>query len=231
MLKKKLNPKENCLKCGECLYFKSHCRPGAKCPCSEEGVKQFTIAPICFFPDITQITPSINAFAQLASVFSNYTPKQRRIAIALLKSAPKYAKKQFSFGMKVYISVRGDGSYLSDYVSAFVLGYNSEGKVILSGMPTQRTLGSSFIAFMCESSLLTYEEFEKIKEKCEAEGRINNPSLRKVKRINSSIDRYEPEVPTIDSVPRSWLTKQDEKPTKRSKKTDVFEKITTVLGY
>lgn len=143
------------------------------------------------------------------SVFSAYSPKQRRILLALLKASGKAKKKEHKFGTKVYIPIRNDGKYLSDWVSAYVLGYTPDGKIVISGSPERRSIGRSFTAYLYPDSVFSAVDFAKKKKAMVAEGRINNPKIEKTKRI-ATVDDYEPQVPTMDTVPRSWFTKKDD---------------------
>lgn len=221
---KTLAPKDTVMKCSECLYFKSQKKAGIKTCCKDNGVKAFAIAKSCFFPDITCISSNIEEFGVLANLFNSYTPKQKRILISLMQNAGKTNAKAHGFGKKIYVAVNGDGSYLNDWVSAYVLGY-SNSKIVISGVPTKKTIGNSFTAYLDPSSVKTYSEFKKIKENLIKENRINNPRFKKAKRI-TSVDSYEPDVPTIDTVPHSWITKREEV---KSKKKDAYERLASVL--
>lgn len=210
MLKRKLTLKEaSPMRCSECLFFKYQRKPGHNCPCSKTGVKAYATAPACFFPDISQLTGTVESFGALMSVFSAYSPKQRRILLALLKTSSKTKKKEHKFGTKVYIPIRNDGKYLSDWVAAYVLGYTSDGKVVISGSPERRSIGRSFTAYLYPDSVFSAIDFAKKKKAMIAEGLINNPKIEKVKRI-ATVDDYEPQVPTLDTAPRSWFTKKDD---------------------
>lgn len=232
MLKRKLTLKESSpMRCSECLFFKTQRKPGQTCPCSQSGVKAYATAPACFFPDISQLTKSIESFGALISVFSSYTPKQRRILYALLKLGDKTKKKEHKFGTKVYIPIRNEGEYLSDWACAFVLGYTSDGKVVISGSPERRSIGRSFTAYLYPDSVFSATEFAKKKKAMIASGKINNPKIEKIKRI-SAVDDYEPQVPTLDTAPRSWFTKKDEEKPKKIKQEvtrDSYDRIVRVL--
>ena len=227
------------MRCSECLFFKNQRRPGHTVCCSKEGVKAYATAPVCFFPDTSQLTKTLEGFGALVSVFSAYSPKQRRILLALLKMSSKTNKKEFKFGTKVYIPIRNDGEYLSDWASAYVLGYTSNGKIIISGSPERQTIGRSFTAFLLPDSVVGAVDFAKKKKVMITAGKINNPKIPKAKRI-STVDNYEPEVPTMDTAPRSWFNKKDDdephssaqdiiKKSFKKRTKDSYDRIVTVL--
>ena len=168
------------------------------------------------------------------SVFSAYSPKQRRILMALLKTSTKTNKKEHKFGTKVYIPIRNEGKYLSDWAAAYVLGYTQDGKIVISGSPERRSIGRSFTAYLYPDSVFSAIDFAKKKKLMIAEGRINNPKIEKAKRI-ATVDDYEPQVPTMDTAPRSWFTKKDDNVNESVKKNtvkvthDSYDRIVRVL--
>ena len=213
---KKANPLSFQAKCLDCLYFKTNKHPSHKYPCSQEGVKAYAIAPQCFFPDVSVIANTVQQFALLASTMNTWSNKQKRIAIHLLTNSAKYSKKTYQFGAKVYLVHNGTGEYASDYLSAYVLGYQ-RGYVVLAGSSDMATLGRGFIAVINPDSVISFTEWQKRKAKMKAENKINNPDRHYVKRI-TSFDAYEP--PTIDQAPKEWKAKV------KSVKKDIFDKVT-----
>ena len=216
------------MRCSECLFFKSERKPGKPTPCSKIGVKAYATAPTCFFPDVSQLTKTVESFGALMSVFGAYTPKQRRILIALLKTGGRAKGKEHKFGTKVYIPIRDEGKYLSDWVAAYVLGYTTDGKVVISGSPERRSIGRSFTAYLLPDSVFSASDFAKRRKAMEDQGMINNPRLPTAKRI-SAVDDYEPQIPTMDSAPSSWFTKKDPEKVKATRTKDAYDRITTVL--
>ena len=213
---KKASPKTIQAKCLDCLYFKTNKHPSHKFPCSEEGVKAYAIAPQCFFPDVSAIANTVQQFALFASALNHWSSKQKRIAIHLLDNAQRYSKKQYSFGAKVYLVHEGTGEYASDYLSAYVLGYQ-KGYVVLSGSSDLATLGRGFIAVISPESVISFAEWQKRKAKMKVENKINNPNRHYVRRV-TSFDSYEP--PTIDQAPKEWKEKV------KAVRRDTYDKIT-----
>lgn len=204
-------------KCLDCLYFKNNKHPSRNFPCSQEGVKAHAIAPQCFFPDVTQVASTIHQFALFATSLNHWSNKQKRIAIHLLNNASKCNKKQLQFGSKVYLVHNGRGEYVSDYLSAYVLGYQRN-YVVLAGSSDLHTMGRGFIAMVSPSSVISFTEWQKRKKRMKEEGKLNNPDRHYVRRV-TSFDSYEP--PTIDQAPKEWKAK-----VRSTTKTDMFDQVT-----
>jgi hypothetical protein len=109
-------------KCRECLHFQKFPHSKYERPCEQEGIVAGAVAPRCFTPDVTLLTGNSDQFVQLAALFQSYDHKQKRVFLALLREK----KKTFLFGTKLYFCIGDD--FLSNYLSAFVAGYTSDGK-------------------------------------------------------------------------------------------------------
>ena len=211
------------MKCGECLFFKSYPRENGK-TCNKDGIREFAKAPAsCFTPDISQIISNTEQFIAFSALFNSYSPKQMRICIYTLKQYANLKKNQQCLGTKIYIC--SGEEYLSNYFAAYILYYLDSNTVIISGSPKLNTRGKSFVGYIHPNSILSQEDFAKKKLQLIKSGRIQDPKSKIV--INASqIDQYEPNIPTIDSVPEEWLSKQE--PTTRKRK-DSYEKLTQFL--
>jgi hypothetical protein len=176
--------------------------------CSKKGIRPFAIAPKCFTPDVTQIANNSDTFVQLAALFSDYTPREKRILLALLRQKPvkgKQIRRDLSFGMKVYFHGMGK-DYISNYLAGYVMGLTSNGELIITGSPEQNTRGRSYVAYMPDTThLMTAKEWRVKKAALKEAGRILDPSSS-IKPKAPPAD-YEP--PTIDSAPASWHDKQE----------------------
>lgn len=205
---------EEAFRCSECLHFKRHAHPAKKEICHNLGVKAFGIAPKCFTPDVTQIANNSDTFVQLAALFADYTPRQKRIMLAVLKQKPikgKNIRRDLPFGTKVYFHSMGK-DYISNYLAGFVVGLTSSSELILTGSPEQNTRGKSYYAYMSDTDqLMTYKEWKVKKAELKAAGRILDPQAKIALKANAD---YEP--PTIDSAPSAWHDKQ-EKQRKKSR--------------
>lgn len=210
------------MKCGECIFFKAYPREG-KNTCIKEGVRAFAKAPAeCFVPDITQLSLSIDQFASFCALFHSFDKQQMRICLYAMKSSIPSNAKQYPIGTKVYI-LRGE-DYLSNYLAAYVLQYLDD-VVVISGSSKLTTKGKSFIGYVSRSSVLSFSDFQKKRAALIKSGRIEDP-INKFRKSYSQVDDYEPDVPTIDSVPEEWLTKKE----KSNKRKDAYERLTQFLS-
>jgi hypothetical protein len=181
-------------KCRECLHFQKFPHSKYERPCELEGILGTAVAPRCFTPDVTLLTGNSDQFVQLASLFQSYDHKQRRVLLALLREK----KKSFVLGTKLYFYIGDD--FLSNYLSAYVAGYTSDGRLLLIGSPDQKSRGSSFVTFTDDKSdgLLTHSQWKQKKASLLEAGRIYDPLNKRIKK-GSVLDDYE--APTIDTVP------------------------------
>lgn len=213
------------MKCGECLYFKKLPRNGKEC-CCKQGIRAFASAPSsCFQPDYTQVASEISQFAALAGLLQSFDHKQVKIVLAILANAHKCKNKKFPFGTKVYIKASGR-DYLNNYMCAFVMGYTSKDQMVIAGSPTSSTRGKNFIGYVDPDTCLDYTEWQRKKQELISKGHINDYVRAK---IHTSVEDYEPEVPTIDSAPKAWTKEKAPK----KKRMDVYDQMTktfTVQG-
>jgi hypothetical protein len=200
-------------KCGECVHFKQHAHSSRQQVCSKEGVRAVGIAPKCFTPDVTVIAQNSDHFVQVAAMFQAFSPKQKRIFLALLRSSKK---KPYNMGTKLYFKVGKD--FISNYLCGYVAGYTSSGELMLIGSPDRKTRGTSFVSYLSPSGegLLTYSEWKTKRQVLKEHNLVHDPANRVIKRA-SVVDDYEP--PTIDNAPSSWYDKKA--PVKR-RKTDAL---------
>ncbi len=205
---------EEAYRCGECLHHQRHAHPSMQEVCHKKGIKAFAIAPKCFTPDVTQIANNSDTFVQLAALLADYTPKQKRIMLALLRQKPikgKQFRRDMPFGAKVYFHGLGK-DYISNYLSGYVMGTTSSGELIITGSPEQNTRGRSYMAYMSDSdNLMTAKEWKAKKAELKAAGRILDPNSRIVSKANAAAN----EPVTIDSAPAAWHDKEEKKQKRR----------------
>lgn len=206
---------EEAYRCGECLHYKKHAHPSMKEICIKRGIRTFAVAPKCFTPDVTQIANNSDTFVQLAAVLSDYTPKQKRIWLALLRQKPiksKTFRKDMPFGTKIYFHGMGK-DYISNYLSGYVMGQTSSGELIITGSPDQNTRGRSYMAYMSDTdSLMTSKEWKAKKAELKGAGRIMDPQSKIIPKGTPAAT----EPLTIDNAPASWHDKQEKKKRRRS---------------
>lgn len=195
-------------RCSECLHYKQVAHPSYEDVCFNLGVKPFGVAPSCFTPDVTKVVANPDQFVQLAALFSEWTPSQRRIVLGMLRTSTK-KKKQYTFGMKVYFHTGKD--FVSNYLYGLVIGYTSSGEVIISGPPDIKQRGKSYLAYMSPSDgLLTASEWKTKRKQLMDAGKIFDPASAVVKK-SSIVAEYEP--PSIDRAPTEPSTRKTKKRT------------------
>jgi len=213
-------------KCSECLHFTKHAHPQFREVCQKRGIKGVALAPKCYTPDVSIIASNSDTFVQLAALLGDYTPRQKRILVALMKSKP-ISKKRFSrslsFGTKVFFLGIG-ADYMSNYLSGYAVGMTSSGELIVTGSPDRNTRGRSYMAYMTDDdNLLTPAEWKKKKAELRERGRIYDP---KTKELPRQTDAETP--PTIDNAPTAWYDKQERK--KKKGIRDLTEMVLDVSG-
>lgn len=205
---------EAAYRCGECLHHKKHAHPSMQEPCHKKGIRSFAIAPKCFTPDVTQIANNSDTFVQLASLFADYTPRQKRIMLALLRQKPinkKQIRKDMPFGTKIYFHGMGK-DYISNYLSGYVMGTTSSGELIITGSPDQNTRGRSYMAYMPDTeNLMTAKEWKVKKAALKLAGKILDPQSKIIPKGQPITEPI-----TIDSAPAAWHDKQEKKKRRRT---------------
>lgn len=197
-------------RCGDCLHFKVQANLKKDQVCSNLGIRAAQLAPNCFTPDVTQIVRNSDHLLMLAHLFHGYTAKQRRILLSFLQQD----SKKYKFGTKVYFLAVGK-DYLSNYLSGYVVGLDSNKHIIVTGDPDKNKRGKGYTAtFISEDSLLTSEQFEVKKQELFDKDRLIDPSspLQEIKKV-IQID-YEP--PTLDKF-NSYAPKPEAKKRKKDK--------------
>jgi len=198
-------------KCGDCLHYEKHQHLQKSGLCKNLGVRTFAIAPRCFSPDITQIAGNSETFAQVAMLYSDYTPKQRRILLAVLKQPQKKFKRELPFGTRVFFHGLGK-DYISNYMSGYVAGTTSSGELIVTGSPDRNARGRMYFAYMNDAeNLMTFKEWKVKRNELKEAGRVQDPQSMIIPKGSVL-----PELPvTIDSAPDAWYSKQEKTKKKR----------------
>jgi len=203
---------QEAFKCGECLHFATHPLRSKARPCKEEGIRHFANAPKCFTPDVTKLAAGSDQLIQIVSIFNNFTYKQRRILIGMLRGR----KKKLKFGTKVYFKAVGQ-DYVSNYLCGFVLGTTSSGETIVGGDPDRTRRGAAYTAIFSETeNLLNQQQWLKHRKYLIEKGRVEDPKqpLRKFPK-NIDPNLYEPK--TLDTAPDRWFNKE-RKESKKAKR-------------
>ncbi len=185
-------------KCGECLHHKCKPHRDKEDLCVNQGIRGTALAPKCFTPNVTEIAQDEDQMVQLAYLWETLTYKQRRILLGMLMSKPKGRK--LKLGTKVFFHAFGK-EFLSNYLAGYVMGYASNGELIISGSPDKNARGQTYLAYVKDTSVMTAKEFKPVKSRLLEQQKITDPSQPLVKIKKVEID-YEP--PTMESAPDHW---------------------------
>ncbi len=157
-------------------------------------------------------------FIQLATIFNNKTPEQKKILLGMLRVTPK--GKKLKMGTRMYLNVRGR-EYISNYVCGYVVGYTSGGEIVLTGSPEMKSRGKAFFAYLkTDTSLITHTEWKARYKALKAKGRFLDPKASTVRDITAKIETDTYEVPTIDNAPTEKV-----KQVKLNPRTTVLTKL------
>lgn len=214
---------EEVFRCGDCLHHKQSKHRQHDDLCATMGIKPFALAPICFTPDYTKVITNTDEFVQLAALFSNKTPQQRKIMLGILRQKPM--GKKLPIGTMMYLNYRGR-EYISNYLRAYVVGYTSAREVVLTGSPDMNNRGRAFFAYLKgDDSLLTPKEWKAKFQTLRRAGRIQDPTAKIVRDITAKVAEDNYEVPTIDNAPKD--------PTQRPalKKSDPRTNLVQILSF
>lgn len=217
--KKSIKANAETYRCGDCLHFQRHAHSGKNgTVCENEGVRSFAVAPKCFTPDVSVLQGNTDTFLQLTMLVNSYTPKQRRIMLAVLRDASKVKKKGYTIGTKVYFKL-APLDYLNNYFFGFVMGKTSSGEIMIQGTPDKKKRGESFMFYMDpsnEGTLMSEAEWKPLERRLKDDGLINDPNEKRNRIKRADEEDYTP--PSIDSVPASWYDKTDKQGKKKAKK-------------
>ena len=211
-------------RCGECLHFKQFPHPAHKDVCSKLGIRTFGHAPRCFTPDFTKVMDNLDEFVALTALFTGKTGQQKRIMLGMLRQ--KSSGKKLAIGTSVYLNLRGR-DYISNYVSAYVVGYTSARQIVLAGSPNGAR-GRTFFAYLRDDDdLLTPELWATKFKELKLKGRVYDRKDSFVRDITAKVVAEEYEVPTIDTLP----SEERQKLAKANKKNPRTTPITEAQGF
>lgn len=224
-MKKKETPatkvnKAEAFRCGECLHFKNTPHRTHKAVCSKEGVRNFAEAPRCYTPDYTKVIGNIDEFTAIVTFFGSKTPQQKKILLGMLRTAS--SGRKLKLGLKVYFNTR-NREYISNYLSAFVVGYTSSGEIVLAGSPDRNKRGQVFFAYLTsDSSLMSEKSWRAQYDIMLRKGRLVDPKVKQLPGVTESIKEQTYEIPTIDKAPKN-LERDVAKKTIKKKSMDLVD--------
>lgn len=219
-------PNNNFLRCGTCVHYKdgpAHTDYGKLC--ADMGTREYRMAPDCYSPAPIKIVRANVNVSEVGKLLRHLSADQMVVMGQLMTQASELAAFDLKFGQPVYVNL-GSGEYLTNYFKGFIVGTTQLDDDDL----TQQFFVASDLSFEQEDapefrtllrltldSLTTTKEFNEIKAKLIASGKLEAPEkighripLAQWIRMEekpalppSEVDAYEP--PTIDTAPAAWL--------------------------
>lgn len=190
------------LKCGDCLFFKQN-RKFEK-PCTELGVKHFSVAPACFSPNVYKLgAKNPDVILQLGLLLRDFDASDVRVLMSILKQQTAFEKHYgLKFGQPVYVRIGDD--YVSNYYRAFVIGVAECGDsmVFLASDLAQRQRQKPAVMSLFRDSLLTTSQWKVIRKRLQDADKVVDPKGHFAKRIQNSMVKVDYEPPTIDQAPK-----------------------------
>lgn len=203
------------LKCGDCLFFKQSSK--FERPCTELGVKHFSIAPACFSPNVYKLgAKNPDVILQLGLLLRDFDASDTRILMAILKQQTAFEKHySLKFGQPVYVRIGDD--YVSNYYRAFVIGVAECGDsmVFLASDLSRRQRHNPAVMSMFRDSLLTIPQWKAVRKKLQDAGKVIDPKSQVTKKARGSMIKIDYEPPTIDQAPKEHRESKSKKVNKK----------------
>ena len=185
------------LQCGDCLHYTGQAHPSFDAPCAKLGIGSKSEAPGCFTPDVTAFRSlSKDTFSVIATLIGAMTPRQARVLQGLLKYAGSLSTVGLSFLEECYFCLCAEQqAVLEDYMRGYVVGLNKAGGIIVVGTDFLQGGKDSAIAYLGKSSLLTEDQFAKVRRRLLDLGKVRRQKVIKIALQNQYV------VPTMDEAP------------------------------
>lgn len=163
-------------KAGDCTFYKRR-NPETGSSLEEQGILDFAKAPPDFEPDLQKLAKDPGSLAALALAIEDYDESQMRILMYALHSSHRLLKYGLRFGQAVFKNLSAPRQdYLDCWFKCYVIGLGPQIEnrqyVKLTGSldDIHGTLITSPVG-----SYLTRQEFNKMRSKLAAEGRLRAP--------------------------------------------------------
>ncbi|MNQ23841.1 hypothetical protein D3C85_370180 [compost metagenome] len=211
--------------CGDCVGLKCEkLISDSKQVCSKLG-KTATSKPCPhFIADTKPLQPILkrDAFDTLSRLFQEIPKDALRNVASLLYNEKKTRAAGYFFGQKVYVRYRGaaNADYLSNFMIARVMSVNSE-FIRLTSQDGKCNL--TFMKKTCQDVILSVDEFDELRKKMVAKGRLVDPDVTKLiakkyraeeeYELNMTSESAGGQITTIDTV-----FKENKVPRKKQKK-------------
>lgn len=211
--------------CGDCVGLKCEkLISDNKQVCSKLGKTATSKSCPYFIADTKplQVLQKRDAFDALVGLLKEIPKDGLRNVASLLYNEKKTRAAGYFFGQKVYVRYRGaaNADYLSNFMIARVMSVNSE-FIRLTSQDGKCNL--TFMKKTCKDIILSVEEFDELRKKMVAKGRLVDPDVKKLiakkyraeeeYELNMSSESAGGQVTTIDSV-----FKENKLPRRKAKK-------------
>lgn len=198
--------------CGDCVGLKCEkLISDNKQVCSKLGKTATSKSCPHFIADSKPLQPILkrDAFDTLSRLFQEIPKDALRTVASLLYNEKKTRAAGYFFGQKVYVRYRGaaNADYLSNFMVARVMSVNSE-FIRLTSQDGKCNL--TFMRKTCKEIILSVDEFNELRKKMVAKGRLVDPDVKKLiakkyraeeeYELNMSSESAGGQVTTIDTV-------------------------------
>lgn len=209
------------LKCGECMHLTGVA--AFEKTCSQLGKTSFAEACPSFTPDMRTIgVVKKGHVVQLAELVKQLSQPQTRLFAYAFRNVDLIKKSGFEFGEEVVFSLGQD--YLECYVRGYVIGADRAATQVYLTSDFEGLNGESCLITLLRPSVMKMADFLKHRAELISKGRIAEPkpSTGSVKRTTLQCLRMTPDarallrkqlqtkpdeytLPSLDTVPSSWL--------------------------
>jgi len=219
------------VKCRDCIFHtstKADFNNGATC--QSIGIKGFAKACKLFTPKLSNLTEfSEDSLVILARIARDLSPSSLRILSHLFAKADQIQKHGYKWGQPVYFNLSAPHiDYLDCFFKGYIVGIAPDGDYfyLVSSLDLEERSNLTYLTLQ-SSSVLTRTQFKikrkelkkanKLKtplENLSAKLKVNVPLIEAHEEANDE-DTYD--VPTIDAVPKDWLSQYENRGKKKSR--------------
>lgn len=211
--------------CGDCVGLKCEkLIADSKQVCSKLGKTQTSKSCPHFLADTKSLRPILkrDAFDAMVALFQELPKDSLRAVASMLYNEKKTRTAGYFFGQKVYVRYRGaaNADYLSNFMIARVMSVNSE-FIRLTSQDGKCNL--TFVKKTCAAIILSVEEFDELRKKMIARGRLVDPDVERLitkkyraeeeYELNMTSESAGGQITTIDTV-----FKENKIPRRKAKK-------------
>jgi hypothetical protein len=204
--------KETLTSCGSCRYLNRH--KVFDIPCVNTGKIATSVGCSSHSPDVFALVENStdrNRILDLSTILVGMNSSQLAVLSELLVAERKTRKKGFYLGQRVYVRLRGQGNYFSNFAIAHVLMVEKE-QILLVDEGCAHHWYLDFNKKL-SSSLYTEEQFQPLREEMYNSGSFIDPEIAKLKArlksAQSGIIQSMDEADSAGIAPKRKKPKQD----------------------